>query len=86
MKRKGELFFLGLRRQNSIDVVAILVALKEYVRGLEIAREICGENMRKDADIVSADLETGKYVAYTSVINGLKDLIMEVELDVSQIN
>ena len=83
MKRKGSLVFLDLQRQDSIDVVAVL---KEYVRGLEIAREICGENMRKDADIVSADLETGKYVAYTSVINGLKDLIMEVELDVDQIN
>ena len=83
MKRKDSLVFLGLQRQDSIDVVAVL---KEYVRGLEIAREICGENMRKDADIVSADLETGKYVAYTSVINGLKDLIMEVELDMSQIN
>lgn len=78
MKREGELFFLDLQRQDSIDVVALL---KEYVKALEIAREICGENMRKDADIVSADLETGKYVAYTSVINGLKELIMEVELD-----
>lgn len=79
MRRKGSLVFLDLQKQDSIiDVVAVL---KEYVRGLEIAREICGENMRKDADIVSADLETGKYVAYTSVINGLKDLIMEVELD-----
>ena len=76
MKRKDSLVFLGLQRQDSIDVVAVL---KEYVRGLEIAREICGENMRKDADIVSADLETGKYVAYTSVINGLKDLIMDVD-------
>ena len=83
MKRKGSLVFLDLRRQNSIDVV---VVLKEYVKALEIARDICGENMRKDADIVSADLETGKYVAYTSVINGLKDLIMEVELDANQIN
>ena len=83
MKRKDSLVFLGLQRQDSIDVVAVL---KEYVKGLEIARDICGENMRKDADIVSADLETGKYVAYTSVINALKDLIMEVELDVSQIN
>ena len=83
MKRKGSLVFLDLQKQDSIDVVAVL---KEYVRGLEIAREICGENMRKDADIVSADLETGKYVAYTSVINALKDLIMEVELDMSQIN
>ena len=83
MKRKDSLVFLGLQRQDSIDVVAVL---KEYVKGLEIARDICGENMRKDADIVSADLETGKYVAYTSVINGLKDLIMEVELDMSQIN
>ena len=82
MKRKDSLVFLGLQRQDSIDVAV----LKEYVRGLEIARDICGENMRKDADIVSADLETGKYVAYTSVINGLKDLIMEVELDVNQIN
>lgn len=82
MRRKGSLVFLDLQRQD-IDVIAVL---KEYVRGLEIAREICGENMRKDADIVSADLETGKYVAYTSVINALKDLIMEVELDVSQIN
>ena len=78
MKRKGSLVFLDLRRQDSIDVVAVL---KEYVKALEIARDICGENMRKDADIVSADLETGKYVAYTSVINGLKELIMEVELD-----
>ena len=83
MKRKGSLVFLDLQKQDSIDVVAVL---KEYVRGLEIAREICGENMRKDADIVSADLETGKYVAYTSVINALKDLIMEVELDVDHIN
>lgn len=83
MKRKGSLVFLDLRRQDSIEVVAIL---KEYVKALEIARDICGENMRKDADIVSADLETGKYVAYTSVINGLKDLIMEVELDANQIN
>ena len=78
MKRKGSLVFLDFRRQDSIDVVAVL---KEYIKALEIAREICGENMRKDADIVSADLETGKYVAYTSVINGLKELIMEVELD-----
>ena len=78
MKRKGSLVFLDLQRQDSIDVVAVL---KEYVKALEIAREICGENMRKDADIVSADLETGKYLAYTSVINGLKELIMEVELD-----
>ena len=78
MKRKGSLFFLDLQRQDSIDVVAVL---KEYVKALEIARDICGENMRKNADIVSADLETGKYVAYTSVINGLKELIMEVELD-----
>lgn len=83
MKRKGSLVFLDLQRQDSIDVVAVL---KEYVKALEIVREICGENMRKDADIVSADLETGKYVAYTSVINGLKELIMEVELDVNQIN
>lgn len=83
MKRKGSLVFLDLRRQDSIDVVAVL---KEYVKALEIARDICGENMRKDADIVSADLETGKYVAYTSVINGLKDLIMEVELDANQID
>ena len=83
MKRKGSLVFLDLRRQDSIDVVAVL---KEYVKALEIARDICGENMRKAADIVSADLETGKYVAYTSVINGLKDLIMEVELDANQIN
>lgn len=83
IKRKGSLVFLDLRRQDSIDVVAVL---KEYVKALEIARDICGENMRKDADIVSADLETGKYVAYTSVINGLKDLIMEVELDANQIN
>lgn len=82
MKRKGSLVFLDLRRQDSIDVVAVL---KEYVKALEIARDICGENMRKDADIVSADLETGKYVAYTSVINGLKDLIMEVEY-ANQIN
>lgn len=82
MRRKGSLVFLDLQRQD-IDVIAVL---KEYVRGLEIAREICGENMRKDADIVSADLETGKYVAYTSVINALKDLIMEVELDVDHIN
>ena len=86
MKRKGNLVFLDLRRQDSIEVVAILIALKEYVKVLEIARDICGENMRKAADIVSADLETGKYVAYTSVINALKDLIMEVELDVNQIN
>lgn len=86
MKRKGNLVFLDLRRQDSIEVVAILVTLKEYVKVLEIARDICGENMRKAADIVSADLETGKYVAYTSVINALKDLIMEVELDVNQIN
>ena len=86
MKRKGELVFLDLRRQDSIEVVAILITLKEYVKVLEIARDICGENMRKAADIVSADLETGKYVAYTSVINELKDLIMEVELDVNQIN
>lgn len=78
MKRKGSLVFLDLQSQDSIDVVAVL---KEYVKALEIARDICGENMRKDADIVSADLETGKYVAYTSVINALKDLIMEVELD-----
>ena len=83
IKRKGSLVFLDLQRQDSIDVVAVL---KEYVKALEIAREICGENMRKDADIVSADLETGKYVAYTSVINGLKELIMEVELDANQIN
>jgi len=83
IKRKGGLVFLDLQRQDSIDVVAVL---KEYVKALEIARDICGENMRKDADIVSADLETGKYVAYTSVINGLKDLIMEVELDANQIN
>lgn len=83
IKRKGSLVFLDLQRQNSIDVVAVL---KEYVKALEIARDICGENMRKDTDIVSADLETGKYVAYTSVINGLKDLIMEVELDANQIN
>ena len=83
MRRKGCLVFLDLQRQESIDVIAVL---KEYVRGLENWREICGENMRKAADIVSADLETGKYVAYTSVINALKDLIMEVELDVSQIN
>ena len=83
MKRKGSLVFLDLQRQDSIDVVAVL---KEYVKALEIARDICGENMRKDADIVSADLETGKYVAYTSVINGLKELIMEVELDTNQIN
>ena len=86
MKREGELVFLDLQRQDSIEVAAILIVLKEYVKGLEIARDICGENMRKDADIVSADLETGKYVAYTSVINGLKELIMEVELDVNQIN
>lgn len=86
MKRKGNLVFLDLRRQDSIEVVAILITLKEYVKVLEIARDICGENMRKAADIVSADLETGKYVAYTSVINALKDLIMEVELDVNQIN
>jgi hypothetical protein len=78
MKRKGELVFLDLQRQDSIDVVAVL---KEYVKALEIARDICGESMRKAADIVSADLETGKYVAYTNVINGLKDLITEVELD-----
>lgn len=78
MKREGELFFLDLQRQDSIDVVAVL---KEYVKGLEIARDICGESMRIAADIVSADLETGKYVAYTNVINGLKELIMEVELD-----
>ena len=86
MKRKGNLVFLDLRRQDSIEVVAILIALKEYVKVLEIARDICGENMRKAADIVSANLETGKYVAYTSVINALKDLIMEVELDVDHIN
>lgn len=78
MKRKGSLVFLDLQSQDSIDVVAVL---KEYVKALEIARDICGENMRKDADIVSADLETGKYVAYTNVINGLKDLITEVEFD-----
>lgn len=81
MKRKGELFFLDLQRQDSIEVAAVLIVLKEYVKALEIARDICGENMRKAADIVSADLETGKYVAYTNVINGLKDLITEVELD-----
>ena len=81
MKREGELVFLDLQRQDSIEVAAILIVLKEYVKGLEIARDICGENMRKDADIVSADLETGKYVAYTNVINALKDLITEVELD-----
>lgn len=74
MKREGELVFLDLQRQDSIDVVAVL---KEYVKALEIAREICGESMRKAADIVSADLETGKYVAYTNVINALKDLITE---------
>jgi len=78
MKREGELVFLDLQGQDSIDVVAVL---KEYVKALEIAREICGESMRIAADIVSADLETGKYVAYTNVINGLKELIMEVELD-----
>lgn len=86
MKRKGNLVFLDLQRQDSIELVAILITLKEYVKALEIARDICGENMRKAADIVSADLETGKYVAYTSVIRELKDLIMEVELDVNQIN
>lgn len=84
MKRKGELVFLDLQRQDSI-VASVLIVLKEYVKALEIARDICGENMRKDADIVSADLETGKYIAYTSVINALKDLIMEVELDANQI-
>ena len=84
MKRKGSLVFLDLQRQDSI-VATVLIVLKEYVKALEIARDICGENMRKAADIVSADLETGKYVAYTSVINGLKDLIMEVEY-ANQIN
>ena len=81
MKRKGELVSLDLQRQDSIEVAAVLIVLKEYVKGLEIAREICGESMRKAADIVSANLETGKYVAYTNVINGLKDLITEVEMD-----
>lgn len=81
MKREGELVFLDLQSQDSIEVAAILIVLKEYVKGLEIARDICRESMRKAADIVSADLETGKYVAYTNVINALKDLIAEVELD-----
>ena len=76
MKRKGGLVFLDLQKQDSIDVVAVL---KEYVKGLEIARDICRESRREAADIVSADLETGKYVAYTNVINGLKDLIMDVD-------
>ena len=81
MKREGELVSLDLQRQDSIEVAAVLIVLKEYVKALEIARDICGESMRIAADIVSANLETGKYVAYTNVINGLKDLITEVELD-----